>query len=221
MEKRQIKIIGFNGSPRKTWNTATLLQKALEGAAAQGAETELFHLYELTYRGCRSCFACKTKNGRNYGCCAARDGLTSILKKVEQVDAILLGSPIYYGRVTGEMKSFMERLMFPYSTYTDPPGTLYPRKIKTGFIYTLSNEEEVARKRGYDSYFNANEMMLRRIFGSSESLCSYDTCHFEDYSKYVASRFDPLRKARRRIEVFPKDCENAFAMGTRLATEAD
>jgi len=42
-----MQVIGINGSPRKQWNTATLVAKALEGAAAQGAETELVHLYDL------------------------------------------------------------------------------------------------------------------------------------------------------------------------------
>ena len=211
-----MKVIAVNGSPRKNWNTATLLQKALDGAASQQAETEIFHLYELDYKGCVSCFACKTKNGQSYGMCAVKDDLTSILKKVAKVDALILGSPIYFGTVAGEMKSFMERLLFPYSTYTDPPGTLFSRKIRTGFIYTLNATEEMVKVRGYDRYFNANGMTLERIFGSSETLCSYDTYQFEDYSKYVAPRFDPLKKAKRRAEVFPKDCENAFAMGARL-----
>jgi len=211
-----MKVIAINGSPRKTWNTATLLQKALDGAASQGAETEIFHLYELAYKGCVSCFACKTENGQSYGRCAVKDDLTPILKKVEKVDAIILGSPIYYGTVTGEMKSFMERLLFPYSTYTDPPGTLFSRKIRTGIIYTLNVKEEMVKERGYDGYFNANAMTLMRIFGSSETLCSFDTYQFEDYSKYFAPRFDPIKKAKRRAEVFPTDCENAFAMGVGL-----
>jgi multimeric flavodoxin WrbA len=192
------------------------LQKALDGAASQGAETEIFHLYELNYKGCISCFSCKTKNGQSYGMCAVKDDLTPILKKVEEVDAVILGTPIYFGTVTGEMKSFMERLMFPYTTYTDPPGTLFSRKIPTGFIYTMNVPEEMVEERGYDRYFNANGMTLERIFGSSEALCSYDTYQFEDYSKYVAPRFDLLKKEKMRKEVFPKDCENAFAMGARL-----
>ena len=214
-----MKVIAVNGSPRKKWNTATLLQKALAGAASQGAETEIFHLYELNYKGCVSCFACKTKDGKSYGMCAVKDDLTSILKKVEEVDAIILGSPIYYGTVTGEMTSFMERLMFPYSIYTDPPGTLFSRKIRTGIIYTLNATEEMAKERGYDRYFNDKQMTLERIFGSSETLCSFDTYQFEDYSKYVAPRFDRIMKAKRRAEVFPKDCEKAFAMGARLVKE--
>ena len=214
-----MKVIAVNGSPRKNWNTATLLQKALDVAASQGADTEIFHLYELNYKGCVSCFACKTRNGQSYGTCAVKDDLTSILKKVGEVDAIILGAPIYYGSVTGEMKSFMERLMFPYTTYTDPPGTLFSRKIRTGFIYTLNAPAEAVQERGYDRYFKANEMILERIFGSSETLCSFDTYQFEDYSKYVAPRFDPLKKAKRRAEVFPQDCEKALAMGARLVKE--
>ena len=102
-----MKVMAFNGSPRKKWNTATLLEKALEGAASQGAETELIHLYDLNYKGCISCFACKTKGGKSYGKCAIKDDLTPILGKVEEADALILGSPIYLGDVSGEMRSFM------------------------------------------------------------------------------------------------------------------
>ncbi|SPF52384.1 hypothetical protein SBF1_5670010 [Candidatus Desulfosporosinus infrequens] len=56
-----MKIIAINGSPRKKWNTDILLNKALEGAASQGAETELIHLYDLNYKGCISCFACEAE----------------------------------------------------------------------------------------------------------------------------------------------------------------
>lgn len=99
-----MKVLAINGSPRKTWNTATLLNKALEGAASQGAETELIHLYDLNFKGCLSCFACKIKGSKSYGKCAANDDLSPILKKVEEADAIILGSPIYFRTVSGEMK---------------------------------------------------------------------------------------------------------------------
>jgi multimeric flavodoxin WrbA len=74
-------VIAVNGSPRKTWNTAALLQKALDGAASAGARTELIHLYDLEYRGCISCFSCKRKDG-DLGRCAMKDGLTEVLEKV-------------------------------------------------------------------------------------------------------------------------------------------
>ena len=84
-----MKAIGVNGSPRKKWNTATLLEKALKGAGSQGAKTELFHLYDLNYKGCISCFACKKKPGKSYGKCAVKDGLMPVLEKVNEADVII------------------------------------------------------------------------------------------------------------------------------------
>jgi multimeric flavodoxin WrbA len=214
-----MKVIAVNGSPRKKWNTTTLLEKVLEGAASLGAETELIHLYDLNFKGCVSCFACKTKGGKSYGRCAVQDDLTPILKKTGEADAFILGSPIYFGTVTGEMRSFMERLLFPRMTYTDPPGSLFPRRIHTGFIVTMGATEEMAKERGFNQHVSLNEMLLKMIFGASESLCSFDTYQFEDYSKVVAVRFDPEKKAKRRAEVFPYDCEKAFAMGARFASK--
>ena len=55
-------ILAINGSPRKTWNTAKLLQSALKGAEDCGADTELIHLYDYDFNGCYSCLACKRKD---------------------------------------------------------------------------------------------------------------------------------------------------------------
>ncbi|GAB6266704.1 MAG: hypothetical protein STSR0001_21510 [Methanothrix sp.] len=60
------RVIAINGSPRKTWNTTTLLENALRGAESAGAKTELVHLYDLEYKGCTSCFACKLKDGKRW-----------------------------------------------------------------------------------------------------------------------------------------------------------
>jgi multimeric flavodoxin WrbA len=212
-----VKIIGFNGGPRKKWNTALLLENALEGARSQAAETELVHLYDLDYKGCISCFACKTKGGKSYGKCVVADGLKPIFKKIEQADALVFGSPIYLGNVTGEMRSFLERLVFQYLTYTEPPGSLFSRPMKTGVIYTMGVPEEAANEIGYGHCLHFFSLFLTRTFGHSESLCCYDTLQFDDYSKYVASRFDPDKKAKRRKEVFPEDCRKAFELGRRLA----
>jgi hypothetical protein len=61
-------------------------------------------------------------------------------------------------------------------------------------------------------------MLLKLIFGTSETLCSFDTYQFDDYSKVYAPRWDPEKKAKRRSEIFPVDCQSAFEMGSRLIT---
>ena len=215
-------IIGINGSPRKKWNTATLLTKALEGAASQGADTELVHLYDLDFKGCRSCFACKIIDGPHNGRCAVKDDLSPILKKIEdEVDAIILGSPIYFGAMTGEMRSFIERLLFAPLVYSQLPRSAFPRKIRTGIIYTMNVTEEMSAEIGYGAMFSSTEASFCRTFGgAAETLCSYDTCQFPDYSKVIMEYMDPIKKAARRKEVFPDDCRKAFEFGCRLAAKA-
>jgi len=212
-----MKVIAINGSPRKNWNTATLLKNALEGAESEGAVTESIQLYDLNYKGCKSCFSCKIRGGKSYGSCAINDDLTSIFMKVEESDALILGSPIYLGTVTGEMRSFMERLIYPYLTYNNPPKSLFPKKINTGFIYTMNAKEEQVKESGYNLIFATNEYYFKLIFGDSESLLSFDTCQFKDYSKVVSDRFDAEEKAKTHREVFPEDCKRAFEMGTKFA----
>jgi len=66
-----------------------------------------------------------------------------------------------------------------------------------------------------------NDRVLTMLFGSSESLCSFDTLQFDDYSKIVATRFDPVAKAERRKTVFPEDCRKAYEMGARLTASKE
>lgn len=212
-----MKLLAFNGSPRKHWNTATLLEHALEGAKSAGAKTELIHLYDLDYKGCISCFACKRIGGKSYGHCAPKDDLKTVFKKIEKADAILIGSPIYYGITTGETRCFLERLMFQYSVYDIQRSTLFGRKIRTGFIYTAGATDEMVHEMGFDRNGKGTEMAMERIFGSCETLWVTDTYQFDDYLKYVSTRFNPEEKKRRRDEHFPVDSRKAFELGARLA----
>ncbi|SFL75593.1 flavodoxin family protein [Pelosinus propionicus] len=213
-----MRILAINGSPRKNWNTATLLSKALEGAASQGAETELIHLYDLNYKGCISCFACKLKGGKSYGKCAFKDGLTPVLEKIENADAIILGSPIYFHNITAAMRALIERMGFQYLQYDADYSSCFQRKIPVGFIYTMNLNESTMKEMGYDRILKLTEMAMGRAFGTSESLFVTDTYQFSDYSKYLITMFDGDDKAKRRQEEFPNDCKKAFEMGVRFAT---
>ena len=209
-------VIAINGSPRKKWNTATLLEHALNGAAAEGVKTELVHLYDLDFKGCTSCFACKLKGGKSYGKCAMKDDLTPILDRIARADALILGSPFYFGTVTGEMRSFMERLMFPYLMYTWPPASLFDRKLPAAFFYTMNVSEEQMKEPPYSVHIGLNESVLARIFGQAESFFSFETLQFEDYDKVVFSYADPEERRKRHREVFPQDCKRAYELGARL-----
>ncbi|MDV0443677.1 flavodoxin family protein [Methanorbis rubei] len=211
-----MKVLAFNGSPRKSWNTATLLKNALEGAEAIGAETELIHLYDLNFKGCKSCFACKMIGGKSYGRCAVQDDLQEIFTKVEEADALVFGSPIYLGRVSGEMAAFLDRLVFQYLEY-GPKQTLFPKKMQSGFIYTMNITEEQMKQSGLESHFAFNTRILERTFGPTELLTSCNTYQFADYAKVVSSSWNVPEKTKQREEVFPLDCKKAFELGARLA----
>ena len=210
-------VIAINGSPRKSWNTATLLEHALKGALSAGAQTELVHLYDLNYKGCTSCFSCKLKGGKSYGKCVMKDDLTPVLERIAGADAFILGSPVYIGTATGEMRSFLERLVFPYLVYDSERSTLLPKKIPTAFIHTMGADESSAKAMGFDGPIRLMELVLGRIFGSSETLVATDTLQFDDYAKYVSSGHNPAEKAWRRREVFPEDCRKAYDLGMRIA----
>lgn len=212
-----MKIIGINGSPRKNKNTATMLKSALDGAAKQGAETKLVHLYDYKFQGCISCFACKKQSG--HGMCAMKDEITPILRELETVDALILSSPIYVGNITGVMRCFLERAIFCNVTYKPEPTTYFPRKIKVGFIYTMGVPEKYLEQYVSVQDLKYMEKTLKRIYSSVESIYASDTYQFDDYSKYDVA-FDVEAKERQRRNQYPVDCEKAFQMGTRLAADS-
>ncbi|MFH1480136.1 MAG: flavodoxin family protein [Pseudomonadota bacterium] len=210
-----MKVLAFNGSPRENSTTAALLNKALEGAASQGAETELVHLNKLTMKGCQSCYSCKIRGGESYGKCVLKDDITPLYQKIEQADALFLGSPIYFGSITGQAKLFMDRL-FPYLTYKNY-SSLFPKKIPVGLIYTMNADDKISKM--YDQHMRINERIFSMLFGSVETLASTDAFHVEDYTKIVGDAVEAVveRKQKHRQEVFPLDCEKAFDMGAKFA----
>ena len=215
------KVILLNGSPRKNFNTAKLLKEAQRGAESCGAETEYFNLYDINFKGCLSCFACKRKNATTNCVCAIKDDLRPILEKCINADAIIIGSPVYFSYPTGEFRSFLERLLFPVHTYlVDKENgglkSLRPKTIPVGVIFTMNCPKEWMEKYNYPTILEDNINSLKHVFGYSEVLYSCDTYQFIDYSKYDIDLFDEKHKAKVRDEQFPKDMENAFDLGKRL-----
>lgn len=211
-----MKIIGINGSPRKNWNTSTLLHKALEGAASMGAETELVNLYDLKYRGCISCFACKKKGG-NLGTCAMRDDLSPLLEALKVADAIVFGSPLYYMNISSGMIALLERFLYSNSIYSDDKPNLYPKKTASAFIYTMNiTAEDMAELNGktYLSFYQ--EMLTERLGVAPKLLYSHFTYQFSDYKLYESPLSSEPGRAKQREEQFPLDCEAAYQMGKEL-----
>lgn len=217
------KVVILNGSPRKNFNTAKLLKEAQKGAESVGAQTEYYNLYDINFKGCVSCFACKRK-GNNTNCvCALKDDLRPILEQCIQADAVIIGSPVYFSYPTGEFRSFLERFLFPVHTYlVDKENgglkSLRPKTIPVGVVFTMNCPKEWMEQYNYPTILNDNVKSLEHVFGYSEALYSCDTYQFIDYSKYDVDLFDEKHKAQVRDTQFPKDLNAAFEMGKRLTT---
>ena len=209
-----MKAIAVNGSPRKGWNTDMLLQQALKGAADAGAETELIELSDLTFSGCRSCFACK-KAGAETGRCMWKDDLQPVLDKILSADVVFMGSPIYLGNVSGMMYCLMERLVFSLLSYDDYSKKLFHGSVNSCFFFTM-NAPKIYANTAYRSIMKQYASAMKRLGGTSEYYAVCDTLQFEDYSKFAAGSFDETHKRKIRDTQFPKDLSEAYNIGFRL-----
>jgi multimeric flavodoxin WrbA len=211
-----MKVIAINGSPRKKWNTAQMLESALKGCADAGAETKLYNLIDLKFKGCTSCFACKRLDGPSYAKCGMRDELTQVLNDVWDADALIIGSPVYFSDVTADLRAFLERLWFSVLMYNPQHMVRAPKRLPVKIILTTNAPQEGFHKALNESLIGT----MNGFIGPAELIEANATLQFDDYSKYDASMIDGADRQKRHEEVFPKDLQRAYEMGKRAVEEA-
>ncbi|MFW9982469.1 MAG: flavodoxin family protein [Candidatus Thorarchaeota archaeon] len=102
-----MKILVFNGSPRKSNGTTDVLLEAfIEGARSSGADIEKHHIVDLKINGCRGCFNCWWITP---GKCVQKDDMEKLLPSIAEADVMLLGTPIYGRNVTHYLQKLLER----------------------------------------------------------------------------------------------------------------
>ena len=131
-----MKTIILNGSPRKNWNTTLMLKEARKGAESAGAETEYVDLFDLSYTGCRSCLACKRKGAERCKC-FWKDDLSPVIDRIFAADALIIGSPIYLGDITSQVRGLIERLHFCALSYDDY-SNYFAGKVDVGIILIMN-----------------------------------------------------------------------------------
>lgn len=108
-----MKVVAFNGSPRKKGNTACSINTVFGELEKQGIETEIINVGSKTIHGCRACFTC-AKN-RDEKCAFDNDPVNEWIQKMKAADGIILGSPVHFSGIAGTMKSFLDRAFFVVS----------------------------------------------------------------------------------------------------------
>ena len=211
-----MKIVAVNASPRRGWNTDTLVKEAARGAKDNGAEVIFFDLYRLEkFTGCISCFGCKREGHR--GTCVCRDGLAPVLDAIDSCDALIIGTPNYLGNISAACRALYERLIFRNLTYRTDRRCYNEPKTPVLFIMTSNCAEDYYDQIGYTDMLNGYVNSLNTFVGNTSVLISGDTLQVRDYSQYDWTMFDPAHKQDRHDEVFPQDCQKAYDAGCRLA----
>ncbi len=158
-------VLGINGSPRIGGNTDILLDEALKGAGIKGARTEKIILNNLKFSPCQEC-----ENVRDDGVCTVEDDLQLIYRKINETDAIILASPIFFGSLSAQTKMMIDRFQCLWRAKYVIKRDMGERKKKGGFI----SVEASTRK----DFFDNAKSIVKNFFAvidvdyQEELLCS-------------------------------------------------
>ncbi|MCD6353939.1 MAG: flavodoxin family protein, partial [Prolixibacteraceae bacterium] len=123
-----MKVVAFNGSPRREGNTSLLIGEVFKPLQKEGIETELIQLGNKKVHGCTACGKCKEiRNGK---CLIKNEHLNYCIEKMIEADGIIIGSPVYFADVTTEVKAFID--VAGYVVRAN--GHLLKRKVGAGVI---------------------------------------------------------------------------------------
>jgi multimeric flavodoxin WrbA len=124
MKEVTMKVVAFNGSPRKEGNTSIAISTVFRELEKEGVQTEFVQLGGSDIRGCRACYKCfENKNSR----CIQKDDLNSFVEKMIESEGIIIGSPTYFSNVSTEVKALIDRagLVARANGHMIMPGSSY------------------------------------------------------------------------------------------------
>ena len=136
-----MKVIGFNGSPRKNGNTGILIRTVFNELEKEGIETELVQLSHKKIHGCIACYKCV--ENKDQRCAIDDDMANEYIEKITQAQGVVLGSPVYFMDVTPEMKALIDRVGFVSRSnggmFRNKIGALVAAARRTGAMHTLDS----------------------------------------------------------------------------------
>lgn len=148
-----MKVLAYNGSPRKNGNTSILIQTVFKELNKHGIETEEINIGLKNYRGCTGCFKCaENKNGK---CIITTDDLNTHIEKIKAADAVILGSPIYCANISGQLKTFIDRV----SMVGCVNGDLYKRKPGAA-VLAVRRAGGVEGMNTINTFFTISQMLI-------------------------------------------------------------
>ncbi len=148
-----MKVIGFNGSPRKDGNTTALMNYLLREIEKEGIETGLVQLSGKAVHGCLACYKCFENKDKR--CAVKNDAMNEYIEMMTQADGIVLGSPSYFQDVTSEMKALIDRAGFVGLAN----GRMYRNKIGAA-VSCLRRSGGLHTVETMNHFFLSNELII-------------------------------------------------------------
>ena len=148
-----MKVVAFNGSPKKEGNTWHTLNMVCEQLESKGIETEIIH---LGVRGVESCMACnKCRENKDEKCVITKDKVNQWIQEIKRADGILLGSPVHFASLSANMKTFLDRVFYVSSSN----GNLFRHKVGAS-IAAVRRSGGLPAFNEMNNYLHFSEMML-------------------------------------------------------------
>jgi multimeric flavodoxin WrbA len=148
-----IKVVAFNGSPRKDGNTSILIHTVFDVLNAQGIETEFIQIGNKIVHGCTACGKCREV--LNARCQIKNDLLNECIGKLVEADGILLASPVYFADITSELKALIDVAGY----VTRGNGHLLARKVGAGIV-AARRAGEIHALNSMNNFFLINQMII-------------------------------------------------------------
>jgi multimeric flavodoxin WrbA len=149
-----MRIIGVVASPRKEGNTAWTVNKILEGAKEQGAETQTWLFSDLDIKPCKGCLGCVQSDQ-----CVIDDDMQKLYHELKQADALVLGSPVYMGQMSAQAKIFTDRLFAQITPRFSPRFKEETAGKKLVLVFTQGNPDSGM----FQIYFGYTKSMFQLL----------------------------------------------------------
>ena len=148
-----MKVVAFNGSPRKDGNTGILIKRALERLEAENVRSELVDLAGQVIRGCIACNRCRENLDKK--CAINTDIVNDCIEKMVEADGIIIGSPTYFASLTAETKALIDRAGF----VARGNGNMFKRKVGAAVV-AVRRAGAINVFQAINNFFLINEMII-------------------------------------------------------------
>lgn len=147
-----MKVVAFNGSPKKEGNTFHAIKMVAEELEKEGIEVEIIHVGNKTVRGCLACNGCVKNQDEK---CVIQDDVNGWIQKMKEADGIILGSPVHYSAIGATMKAFLDRAFY----VTSVNKSMLRHKIGASVV-AVRRSGGVPTFEQLNNYINYSEMLM-------------------------------------------------------------